>query len=173
MLSIHAAADQLVQWWDAYVCQQSRNFLKIPLEPRHYIVLLGLERMGVVKRTGDEDLGEIEYWDLSDRMPVALKGERLSRIRRVICLPEEVKVTRHQMSLYAKALNRGMLRKKSQRDCGDFACAILISIANGDAELLGWDEQGRMKFSFTGQGSSKRADMGSTRQRSVPRICER
>jgi hypothetical protein len=160
MLSIHAAADQLVQWWDAYACQQSRKFLKIPLEPRHHIVLLCLEQMGMVKHTGDEDLGEIEYWDLSDRMPVALKGERLSRIRRAIRLPEEIDVTRHQISLYAETPNRGMLRKKSQRDCRDFVSSILISIADGDAELLGWDEQGRMKFSFTAQGSRRTGGYG-------------
>jgi hypothetical protein len=160
MLSIHAAADQIVQWWDAYACQQSRRFLKIPLEPRHHMVLLCLEQMGTVKRRGNEDLGEIEYWDLSDRMPVALKGERLSRIRRMIRLPEEIKVTRHQIDVYAETLNRAMLRNKNQRDCRDFASAILISIADGDAELLGWDEQGRMKFSFTAQGSRRTGAYG-------------
>jgi hypothetical protein len=156
MISIHAAADQIVQWWDAYVCQQSKLFLKMPLGARHYIVLFRLEQMGIVKHTGQEDLGEIEYWDLSDRSPVALKGERLSRIRREIHFPEEGQVTtRGHVSLYDEALNQGMLHEENHRDCQNFVFVILISIANGDAELLGWDKRGRMNFLMTAQGSRK------------------
>ena len=61
MISIHAAAELLTQWWDSYACEQSKQFLKIPLEFRLHIVLLCLEKEEMVKHTGDEELGEIEY----------------------------------------------------------------------------------------------------------------
>jgi hypothetical protein len=160
MISIHAAADQLVQWWDAYACQQSKQFLKIPWEFRHYVVLLRLEKVEMVKHTGDRNLGEIEYWNLSDKMPGELKGERLSRVRRVICPPEGVNVNRHQMLMYAKTLKRGLFRKKNHLDCQDRISEILISIAKGDVELVGWDEHGIMEFSSTAQGSTKTDEYG-------------
>ena len=160
MISIHAAADLLAEWWDAYACQQSEQFLEIPWEFRHYVVLLRLEKVEMVKHTGDRNLGEIEYWNLSDEMPGVLQGERLSRIRRVICPPEGVSVNRHQMLMYAKTLKRGLFRKKNHRDCKDFIAPILISIANGSVDLLGWDEHGSMKVSFTDRGSRNTSGYG-------------
>jgi hypothetical protein len=160
MISIHAAADLMAQWWDLYACRQSKQFLEIPLEFRHCMVLLCLEKEECVKHTGDEDLGEIEYWNLSDKMSGSLKGERLSRIRHEIRLPEEANINRHQMTMYAKTLKRGLSRKKNHRDCKDFISELLISIAKGDVELLGWDEHGLMKFSITAQSSTKTCGYG-------------
>jgi hypothetical protein len=160
MISIHAAADLLAEWWDTYACRRSKQFLEIPSQFRYYLVLLSLENEGMVKHTGDQDLGEIEYWYLSDEMPGLLQGERLSRIRREIRLPEEANVNRHLMLMYAKTLKRGLFRKKNHRDCKDFIAPILISIAKGDVELVGWDEHGRMKVSFTDQGSRNTSGYG-------------
>jgi hypothetical protein len=160
MISIHAAADLMAEWWDSYACRQPERFQEIPPEFRYYLVLLSLEEKELVKHMGDQDLGEIEYWNLSDKMPGSWKGERLSRIRREVRLPEEANVNRDQMLMYAKTLNRGLSRKKNHRDCNDFISPLLITIVKGDVELLGWDEHGIMKVSFNARGSKKAGEYG-------------
>lgn len=153
MLSISAEANQFVQWWDAHTCRKSKKFLKIPLEQRHYMILLRLEDVELVKHTGSVDLGEDEYWDLEDRNPVALRGEHFSRMRRLMPFPAGDEDD--QLSSFDKRLVRELDRNKNRRDCRDLIYVIMFSIADGDLKLLDWDEYGCMRFLDTSRGASK------------------
>jgi hypothetical protein len=144
MLSIHVGADQLAQWLDGYACKQSEEFLKIPLETRHYMSLLFLEdEIGMVKRTGDSDHHEVEYWDISDGAPPAWRSKR-ANIRRLIHHVDVV--SNRQMSKYAEVLSRGLSRKITAAKCIRMVGTLIFMIDSGDVELIGWDKIGRLEF---------------------------
>jgi hypothetical protein len=152
MISISAEANQFVQWWDAHTCRKSKKFLKIPLEQRHYMILIRLEDVELVKHTGSVDLGEDEYWDLEDRIPPALRGEPF-RMRRVMPFPAGDEDD--QLSSFDKTLRRELDRNKNRRDCRDLIYVIMFSVADGELKLLDWDEHGCMRFLDTRRGARK------------------
>ena len=104
------------------------------LEDVHYFWLIGFLRHHTVfdawfaggegKHTGSVDLGEDEYWDLEDRIPVALRGEHFSRMRRVMPFPAGDEDD--QLSSFDKRLARELDRNRNRRDCRDLIYVIMF-----------------------------------------------
>jgi hypothetical protein len=91
-------------------------------------------------------VGQTEYWDVADDLPKWWRGPSLNRIRRII---DDLKtdITDRQIYSYTKAFATGLARQKFMRECVERVSLIIGVIANGDAQVIGWDKLGRLEFS--------------------------
>jgi hypothetical protein len=144
-VSVHVAADQTAQWWDACVCIQSRRLRRIAPISRYYMSLLALEASGILKRTSEGD--ENDFFGLPDEAPEWWKKPSLDRIRRTFDEPEDV--SSRNMKLYIEAMNKGMARSKNVKEGARVVSGFINLIAQGDIEVIGWDAAGLLEFRAT------------------------
>jgi hypothetical protein len=153
LVSIHPIVDQVAQWIDGKVCWKNKRFQKLPFDLRFYAVLrIAGNYFGAIKHF--EPSTETEYWDPSEVAAASWESKKLGKERHRFAIDWDWNVSEELAEEYMGVLFRGLTIKFLKR-CVREVEPIFVPIRQGDAEIVGWDESGRMELAISAQGSRR------------------
>ena len=153
LMSIHPIVDQIAQWIDGQICRRNKDFRKLPLNLRLYVVLRGADdKLGFIKRI--DSSRKIEYWDPFEIAATHWEAEKLGKERHLLPIEEAWDVPEEMASKYMRVLIQ-KLTMKFVIKCLREVEPVFIPIREGYFKIVGWDEHGRMEFDVSAQGSQR------------------
>lgn len=152
IISLHPIVDQLVQWMDVQICRKKRAYHQIPFDTRLYAALRGARYRIGLSRKKDMEAG-IERWDPTSKTWDLAQASKIGRRRHLLLT--RVGLTSSESAMVPNYLNSfgSSMTDEFLDDCFDEVGVVIHLICEGQADIVGWDDNGRMELKVSSCGA--------------------